>query len=106
MNKYLWFKKKWNSLSKKIKKELNFKMKDKELIIKDVNLEKVAGLDKIAGMIILKKILIIGEIIQKPKEKRNFSIIIINRKIIINRMEIIMNLFEHVNTYVPPDGYS
>jgi len=80
-------------------------MKDKELIIKDVNLEKVAGLDKIAGMIILKKILIIGEIIQKPKEKRNFSIIIINRKIIINRMEIIMNLFEHVNTYVPPDGY-
>jgi len=81
-------------------------MKDKELIIKGVNLEKVAGLDKIAGMIILKKILIIGEIIQKPKEKRNFSIIIINRKIIINRMEIIMNLFEHVNTYVPPDGYS
>ena len=80
-------------------------MKDKELIIKGVNLEKVAGLDKIAGMIILKKILIIGEIIQKRKEKRNFSIIIINRKIIINRMEIIMNLFEHVNTYAPPDGY-
>ena len=71
-----------------MKKEWNFKKKNKELI--SVNLEDVAGLDKIAGMIILKKILIIGKITQKHKEKRYFNTIITNRKLIMNRMEIIM----------------
>ena len=41
----------------------------------DANMEKVAGLENVVGMIILKKILNTGRITQKNKEKKTFNTI-------------------------------